>query len=329
MSPVGLARLLEGLPEQVDPNLLVGFETSDDAAVYRLDDERALVLTADIITPPVDDPVLFGRIAAANSLSDVYAMGGRPLAALNLLGFPGDVLGPEVLAGIVAGAREKVLEAGAVLAGGHTTDDEEPKFGLSVTGLVHPERYWRNVGARPGDALVLTKPIGSGVLFNGNLKGWVSEGALAACVESLTTLNRAAAERLARFEVHAATDVTGFGLAGHAFEMAGGSGVALHIDAAAVPVYDEALDMYRRGVSTGVNRANRELVEASTRFAPDLPEEWRALAVDPQTSGGLLAALPADQAGEAVAALVDGGAAAAAVVGRVQPQEGEVHLVFG
>ena len=328
MSPVGLARLLEGLPEQVDPDLLVGFETSDDAAVYRLDDERALVLTADIITPPVDDPVLFGRIAAANSLSDVYAMGGHPLAALNLLGFPGDQLGPEVLAGIVAGAREKVLEAGAVLAGGHTTDDEEPKFGLSVTGLVHPERYWRNVGARPGDALVLTKPIGSGVLFNGNLRGWVSAAALDSCVESLTTLNRAAAEVLAGFEVHAATDVTGFGLAGHAFEMAGGSGVALHVEAAAVPVYDEALDMYRRGVSTGVNRANRELVEASTRFAAGLPEEWCALAVDPQTSGGLLAALPADQAPEAVRALVDAGAAASAVVGRVQPREGEVNLVF-
>ena len=171
MSPVGLARLLEGLPEQVDPNLLVGFETSDDAAVYRLDDERALVLTADIITPPVDDPVLFGRIAAANSLSDVYAMGGRPLAALNLLGFPGDESSaPRCWPASSPARGRRSWRPAPCSPGGHTTDDEEPKFGLSVTGLVHPERYWRNVGARPGDALVLTKPIGSGVLFNGNLK---------------------------------------------------------------------------------------------------------------------------------------------------------------
>ena len=328
MSPVGLAKLLDGIPRRVDPDLLVGFETKDDAAVYRLDDERALVLTADIITPPVDDPFTFGQIAAANALSDIYAMGGRPLVALNLLGFPSGVLGPEVLAGIVAGAQATITEAGAVLAGGHTTDDEEPKFGLAVTGIVHPQRYWHNSGARPGDVLVLTKPIGSGVLFNGNLKGWVSEPALTACVEVLTSLNRAAAEVLAGFQVHAATDVTGFGLAGHAFEMASASGVTLHIDTDAVPVLDEALDMYRRGVSTGVNAANHELVDGATRLERDLPHALRELIVDPQTSGGLLVAVPAAQGRAVVSALRDAGVAAACQVGRVEPQDGETHLVF-
>lgn len=174
MSPVGLAKLLSQLPKKKDPNLLVGYETSDDAGIYRLSDDIALVVTADFITPPVDDPYLFGQIAAANSLSDVYAMGGSPVTFLNLVGFPAGELDPEVLHGIVAGALSKITEAGAVLAGGHTTDDDEPKFGLSVTGVVHPDKYWRNAGAQVGDALILTKPIGSGVLFNANLGGGVS-----------------------------------------------------------------------------------------------------------------------------------------------------------
>ena len=194
MSPVGLGKLLAGLPHKVDPNLLVGYETSDDAGVYRLDDNTALVVTADFITPPVDDPFVFGQIGAANSLSDVYAMGGRPLTCLNLVGFPSAQLGPEVLEGIVEGALTKITEAGAVLAGGHTTDDEEPKFGLAVTGIVHPDRIWRNTGCRPGDVLILTKPVGSGVLFNANLKGWVSEGAMGECIAVLRALNRAAAD---------------------------------------------------------------------------------------------------------------------------------------
>jgi selenide,water dikinase len=318
VSPVGLAKLLAGLPGNVDPNLLVGFETSDDAAVYLLDDDRALVLTADIITPPVDDPFLFGQIAAANSLSDVFAMGGKPLVCLNLIGFPSKELGPEVLAGIVEGALTKITEAGAVLAGGHTTDDDEPKFGLSVTGIVCPDRFWRNSGAQPGDALVLTKPIGSGVLFNGNLKNWVSTEALDACVKVLTTLNKAAAETLQEFDVHAATDVTGFGLGGHAFEMAKGSAVTLEIDLARVPVLAEALKMYQRGVSTGVNGVNRQLIQEATDFGT-VSAAHQELLVDPQTSGGLLVALPSAQAEAAVAALHKAGVEHACTVGRIVP----------
>lgn len=326
MSPVGLEQLLSRLPKKADANLLVGFDTSDDAGIYRLDDERALVVTADIITPPVDDPVLFGQIAAANALSDVYAVGGRPLTCLNLVGFPVDSLGPEVLAGIVEGALAKITEAEAVLAGGHTTDDEEPKFGLAVTGLVHPDKYWSNAGARPGDALVLTKPVGSGVLFNANLRGWVSEAALDACVQVLCRLNKTAAEVLEGFEVHAATDVTGFGLAGHTVEMARASQVCVRLRFADVPLMDEAVEMYGRGVKTGMNAPNRQVVEEVLRLEADLSPEEEQLLVDPQTSGGLLVALPADQAEAAVAALIEAGVEHATLVGEAVALDGPVHL---
>lgn len=329
MSPVGLARLLEGLPKTADPNLLVGFETGDDAGVYRIDADTALVHTADIITPPVDDPVVFGRIAAANALSDVYAMGGRPLTCLNLIGFPSNDLGPEILAGIVAGALEKITEAGAVLAGGHTMDDDEPKFGLSVTGIVHPDRFWRNAGARPGDLLVLTKAIGSGVLFNANLKGWVDADAMATCYDTISELNKTAAEVLAATAtVHAATDVTGFGLAGHALEMARGSGVSLHMDTDTLPLLPEAVAMYERGMTTGVNVANHEQVDPYARFDADVPPALREVLVDPQTSGGLLVSIAADQAQTVVTKLHDAGVRQATIVGRVTALEPAHHLVF-
>ncbi len=321
--------MLKKLPGTADPNLLVGFDTSDDAGVYRLTDEIAVVTTADFITPPVNDPFLYGQIAAANSLSDVYAMGGRPLMCLNLICFPSGKLEPAVMHGIVAGALDKITEAGAVLAGGHTIDDDEPKFGLAVTGVVHPDRYWSNAGARPGDVLVLTKPVGSGVLFNANLKGWVSPEALQACLDTLTTLNRTAADVLARYEVHAATDVTGFGLAGHGFEMADGSGVILEIEVDRIPVMDEALDMYRRGMNTGVNAFNRQMVDARTRFEVDLPDWHREIVYDPQTSGGLLAAVPAAQGTDLVASLREAGVSAAVIIGRVvESDDGRGMLVF-
>ncbi len=307
----------------------MGFATSDDAAVYRLDDHTALVMTADIITPPVDDPHVFGQIAAANALSDVYAMGAKPLACLNLIGFPSDKLGPEVLHGMVEGALLKVTEAGAVLAGGHTTEDEEPKFGLSVTGTVHPDRVWTNAGARPGDALVMTKPIGSGVLFNANLKGWVSASAMAACTAWLTTLNKVAAETMSAFEIHAATDITGFGLAGHGLEMAEGSDTTLRFDLDAVPLMDEALAMYERGMTTGVNAVNRQLVESKWHFERDLPTWHQEMFVDPQTSGPLLAALPAAQADDLVRALNKAGIPIARRVGSVQAFDGDHRLIFG
>ena len=307
---------MAGLPRNPDPNLLVGFETSDDAGVYRLGDDTAMVVTADFITPPVDDPFTFGQIGAANSLSDVYAMGGRPVACLNLIGFPSDDLGPEVLHGIVEGALSKITEAGAVLVGGHTTNDDEPKFGLSVTGLVHPDRYWRNAGARPGDALILTKPVGSGVIFNANLRGLLSPQALEETLAVLTELNRTAAETLARFDVHAATDVTGFGLAGHALEMARGSGVTLEIDVDSLPVLPQALEMYERGVTTGANAENREQVGEAALYEKELPGKQGEILVDPQTSGGLFAALPEAQAAAAVEALQEAGVEAACIAGR-------------
>ena len=328
MSPVGLGELLASLPKNEDPNLLVGFATSDDAGVYRLDDDTALVMTADIITPPVDDPHLFGQIAAANALSDVYAMGGKPLTCLNLIGFPSGKLDAEVLHGMVAGALSKVTEAGAVLVGGHTTEDDEPKFGLSVTGLVHPDKVWTNAGARPGDALVMTKPIGSGVLFNANLKGWVSARALDACLDWITTLNKVGAEVMHDFEIHAATDVTGFGLAGHGLEMAEGSGSTLRIDIDSVPLMDEALEMYQRGMTTGVNAVNRQLVESKWRFERQLPAWHQEIFVDPQTSGALLAALPAEQADDLVAALHAAGIGIARRIGTVVPFEDPHRLIF-
>ncbi|MEM8996362.1 MAG: selenide, water dikinase SelD [Acidobacteriota bacterium] len=327
MSPVGLGELLARLPQNQDPNLLVGYATSDDAAVYRLDEETALVMTADIITPPVDDPYVFGQIAAANALSDVFAMGGRPLTALNLIGFPAGDLDDEILHGMVAGALSKVTEAGAVLAGGHTTEDEEPKFGLSITGTVHPDKVWTNAGARVGDALVMTKPIGSGVIFNANLKGWISDGALESCIDWITTLNRAAAEAMHGFEIHAATDITGFGLAGHGLEMAKGSGHTLRFDIDSVPIMEEALGAYERGMTTGVNAVNRQLVEDDWRFERKLPRWHEEIFVDPQTSGPLLAALPADQADGLIQALGKAGVACAVRVGEVRAYDG-AHLVF-
>jgi selenide,water dikinase len=307
---------------------LVGFHTSDDAGIYRIDDETALVLTADFITPPVDDPYLFGQIGAANALSDVYAMGGRPVACLNLIGFPSRRLGPEVLEGIVEGALNKITEAGAVLAGGHTTDDEEPKFGLSVTGVVHPDKYWHNAGARPGDLLILTKPVGSGVLFNANLKGWVSDAAMRECLDTAAALNRTAAEVMAGFDIHAATDVTGFGLAGHALEIARGSGIALEISTADVPLMPEALEMYGKGVGTGANAANRELIRDAVRFDASAAERHSELFVDPQTSGGLLVSVPADQARGLLSALNDAGEAGARVIGCARPLDGAAQIVF-
>jgi len=302
-------------------------ETSDDAGVYRLNDEQALVQTADFITPPVDDPYLFGQIAAANALSDVYAMGGKPLTALNLVGFPSKDLPPETLKGIIAGAFNKIQEAGAVLVGGHSTDDEEPKFGLSVTGIVHPQRIWRNSTARVGDQLIITKPIGSGVLFNGNREGKVSKAAMEACLKLVSTLNRVPAEVAAPHEPHACTDITGFGLAGHMHHMAKGSRTTFHIELGKVPVMDEALEMYRKGVTTGVNSANQALVDDDIRFETDLPVWHREIVFDPQTAGPLLFAVEPGCADTLVSQLRDHGLPAAVRIGEVRPRDSHM-IVF-
>jgi selenide, water dikinase len=308
--------------------LLVGYHTSDDAGIYRLSDDLAIVVTADFITPPLNDPYLFGQIAAANAISDVYAMGGEPKVCLNLVCFPSKKLPAEELHQIVAGALNKITEAGAVLAGGHSVEDDEPKFGLSVVGVVHPDRYWTNTGAQPGDVLILTKPLGSGVLFNANLKHRVSRTALEACVAALTTLNKMAAEVMRAFDIHAVTDITGFGLAGHGLEMAKASQVTLSIKMDCLPIMDEALDMYRQGVTTGVNAFNQRLAAEHTRFETPCPQWHQQIVYDPQTSGGLLIAVPAGQQVDLVHALKQARTPVAALIGEVLPLEGRIHLVF-
>ncbi len=318
---------LRGLPAPTDPKLLVGYETADDAAVYRLSDEIAVISTVDFITPPVDDPWWFGQIAAANAISDVYAMGGRPTTALNLAMFPSKQLDMGLLHEILRGGAEKVMEAGASLVGGHTVDDLEPKYGLCVDGLVHPERIITNAGGRPGDVLILTKPIGSGVIFNAVRQGKME---LADIVDhvlpTIAGLNGPAMEAAQDFELHAATDITGFGLVGHVLEVALGSEVGVVLDADALPIYPGAAEMYREGVSTGSNYGNRlmsadRLVLRAGRLP--FPEE---LLFDPQTSGGLLIALPGEQAAAALAALKTAGVAEAAIVGEVIEGEALVTL---
>ena len=293
--------------------------------MYKLTDEIAIVTTADYITPPVNDPFVYGQIAAANSISDVYAMGGRPVTCLNLVNFPSKKLPAEQLHQIIAGALDKITEAGAVLAGGHSVEDEEPKFGLSVTGVVHPDKVWRNVGAKPGDALVLTKPIGSGVIFNAMLKDFVSKEAVDFCIQNVTTLNRVACEILQEFDVHAATDITGFGIGGHGLEMAG-EDACLTLELDKIPVMPEAYDMYAKGVTTGVNKHNRAKVEPNLEFADSAADEKREIIFDPQTSGGLMVAVPGEQAATIVDRLKESGLAHTAIIGSVQAASGSVRL---
>jgi selenide,water dikinase len=311
---------LKDLSSRRDADLLVGFETSDDAAVYRLSEDTALISTVDFITPPVDDPYWFGQIAAANSLSDVYAMGGRPLVALNLVMFPSKVLDLGLLKDILRGGADKVAEAGACLAGGHSVDDEEPKYGLAVTGRVHPGRIMTNAGARPGDALVLTKPLGTGVLFNAGRSGKLPYRELEILLPRIAALNAAALEASGRFEVHAATDITGFGLLGHAMEMAQAGGIRIRVDFRRLPVYPNALEMYRKGETTGSNGANRAMVAGRWESKIRLGAAEEELLFDPQTSGGLLLAVPEAQAEPLVAALKSSGVPEASFIGRVEAE---------
>lgn len=296
MGPAALAQVLRPLTLTTHPDLVVGLQTSDDAAVYRLAPDLAIVQTVDFFTPIVDDPWTYGAIAAANSMSDIYAMGGKVLFALNVAGFP-ESLPPHIITAIFEGAAAKVAEAEAVIAGGHTVTDEEPKFGLAVTGTVHPDEVWTKSGARPGDVLFLTKAIGTGIVATA-LKREVAEASdVAAAVESMLTLNRAASETArAAGGVHAATDITGFGLLGHASEMAEKSGVCLQINASQAPLlpgvarYTEAGNV---AGGLGRNRAHFE-EQGGVRFDPAVPELIRTILFDPQTSGGLLLAVAPD-----------------------------------
>jgi selenide,water dikinase len=287
-----LETLLAGLVPADAENLLVGLDPADDAAVYRLDAERALVFTVDFFPPLVDDPRAFGGIAAANALNDVFAMGGAPLLALSVAAFP-EELPVEVLGEVLAGAEEQVRAAGAILAGGHTIRDAEPKYGLAVVGTVHPEAIWPKAGARPGDALFLTKPLGTGIVLQAEREGRAVEGALEAAVAAMLELARAPADLLRPFAPHAVTDVTGFGLLGHAYELASRSGVRVVLEAEALPALPGALELAAAGVRTGGDRRNREFAGPHVESAAGAAEE--ALAYDPQTAGGLLVALPAEQ----------------------------------
>jgi selenide,water dikinase len=280
------------LPPIVDPNVLVGPETCDDAAVYRLTDDLALVLTVDYFTPIVDDPYAFGQIAAANSLSDVYAMGGRPITMLAIVGFPKDRLPLGILGEILKGGAEKGREAGVAVVGGHSIDDAEPKMGYAVAGLVHPARIWRNTGAHPGDALVLTKPIGTGIISTAIKQAAAPPAAVEAATRTMSTLNRAAAEAAAGVPVHAATDVTGFGLLGHLREMTAASGVRARLGASLVPLLPDALGLAEAGMVPGGTKRNLRAVAAAVRWEDAIPAPLRAVLADAQTSGGLLIATP-------------------------------------
>ena len=295
----------------------MGFDTSDDAAVYRVTPEIALISTVDYITPPVNDPYWFGQIAAANSLSDVYAMGGKPLTALNLVMFPSKKLDMVFLKEILRGGSDKVLEADASMAGGHSVDDNEPKYGLAVTGSVHPERILTNCGCRAGDALILTKPLGTGVLFNANRSGKLPYPELEAILPQVAALNRNAIETAMKFDVHACTDVTGFGILGHTLELARGSGVQIDLIYQNLPFYPHALRMYQKGENTGSNKANRKLAEGAWEISSDKSAEEQALLFDPQTSGGLLIAVHDSQADELISQLKKEGIEAAVRVGEV------------
>jgi selenide,water dikinase len=306
------------MPVSTDDRVLIDYRTSDDAGVYKLDERRALVQTVDFFTPIVDDPIAYGRIAAANALSDVYAMGGRPLTALAIAAFPKDA-DPAVLSAIFRGGLDALGEAGVALLGGHTVQDQEIKFGYAVTGEVDPSRVWPNTGARPGDVLILTKPIGTGVIATAIKFNRASADVAAAAIECMSRLNRAAAEALASLpagEVHGCTDITGFGLAGHATEMAQGSGVTIEIDVNAVPVLPGALDLVDANTPGG-GRTNAQHFGTTVLADHALDARRIQLLYDPQTSGGLLAAVDAAAAPRALQALAERGVGAH-VVGRVK-----------
>jgi selenide, water dikinase len=310
---------LRHLPErEYDPNLLVGLDTSDDAGVYRLTEDIAMIQTVDFFTPIVDDPYMFGQIAAANSLSDVYAMGGRPKTVMNIVGFPIKTLGHEVLADILRGAADKVKESGAVLVGGHSIDDNEPKFGLSVTGLVHPSKVFKNIGAKPGDSIVLTKPIGVGIQTTAIKQAKLTEEQLLTVSETMAELNKLAAECLDGLSPNAVTDVTGFGLLGHATEMAKGTGdITIHIDYQKVPVLSGTEVLAQEGVVPGGSKANHRWIKDDVIYGEQLSEWQQLILCDAVTSGGLLVSLPEAEAKEYVQKLNEKGNTKASIIGHV------------
>lgn len=303
-------------PAKANPNVLIGLNAPDDAGVYKISDDVALVQTVDFFTPIVDDPYAFGQIAAANSISDVYAMGAKPVTALNVFGYPSAHLPADVVAAILQGGQAKVEEAGAAIIGGHSVDDGEPKYGLAVTGVVHPDRIITKGGARPGDVLVLTKPIGIGTITTAIKRGLVPDDVIAETTAVMTKLNDIVDE-LHAVGVKGATDVTGFGLLGHGAEMARAGQVGLRVHADKVPVLDAALEYAERDVFPGGSRANRKFLESTVSFSDGVPEHMRLLLCDAITSGGLLIACPRAKVDELLERLQRAETLAAAVIGEV------------
>lgn len=312
---------------EADPNLLVGLDTSDDAGVYRLTDDIALVQTVDYFTPVVDDPYMFGQIAAANALSDVYAMGGQPKTVLNIVGYPIKKLGPQILADILRGASDKVKEAGAIIVGGHSIDDQEPKFGLAVTGLVHPDKVFKNVGAKPGDALVLTKPIGVGIITTGIKRGAVTKAQEEKVANTMAQLNKTAAFCLKEFHPNAVTDITGFGLLGHASEMARGSDVSITINYEQVPMIKGTYELAEQGIVPGGSKANYNWLRNDVEYDETIEETKQYILCDAITSGGLLVSLPKQEAEQYAQKLREAGIADAAIIGEVTEKKEKLLYV--
>lgn len=307
------------IPREVeDANLIVGIDTYDDAGVYKLNEDQAIVQTVDFFTPVVDDPYAFGMIAAANALSDIYAMGAKPLTVMNLVSFPVGKLDMSILAKILQGGSEKIRESGALLIGGHSIDDQEPKYGLSVTGVVHPERVLSNAGAKPGDYLVLTKPIGIGIITTGIKRGVVSQKTEEDVIQVMSELNKEAAEAAIEAEVNACTDITGFGLLGHLHEMMKGSGCQAQIYTGKVPVLEETWACIEKDAIPGGSRSNQRYLADKVQFDSGVSEAWQLVLCDAQTSGGLLLSVPEERLEGLLAGLVARQTIIAEVIGRVE-----------
>lgn len=315
IGPHILARVLQGVALPTSDKVIVDMHGADDAGVYQLSEEQALVQTLDFFTPIVDDPTLFGRIAAANSVSDVYAMGGTPLTAMNIVGFPVPLVEQGALTDVLNGAADVLREAGVAVVGGHSIENETPIYGLSVTGVIDPKRVWRNEGAQVGDALILTKPLGTGIMSLA-LKGGLYEIGVQEAVQSMQTLNKRAAEIAKQFTVHGCTDITGFSLMGHGTEMANGSGVSLCLAVSKLPLFSQVREAAEMGLVPAATYGNRKAV-TNIYFDSTLPTVWSDICYDPQTSGGLLLAVPDNEAVGMVNALRENGVPQAACIGHV------------
>lgn len=325
--PQMLERILKNLPPVKGKNVLSGFDTSDDASVYAISENQAIVQTVDIIPPVADDPRTYGAIAAANSISDIYAMGGTPLFALSVVGFPDKDLPERVLEMILKGAHEKAAEAGIEILGGHSVEDPEPRFGLTVTGLIDPAKILRNRGAKAGDVLILTKPLGTGIIMTAVKQGLAGEDAAGEAIRVMATLNRSAAEILRNYAISACTDVTGFGLLGHLREMVTGSDVSVEVEHGAVPLLPSTVKLAVSGAISGGTRNNMDFVSETVSWSSVVPEVMKSILCDAQTSGGLLCSLSREDAEACLAALQCGGVPEAAIIGRILPGTGLIHVL--